>query len=578
MVADSSFDNQVRWEPTVQVWPTTSAVDPGSLVAGRDLVVDCVPSHGGVATPGAILDDHLNLDDRAAIDAEARRQALSWHRVRASSTSIDGIELADVWEAELLADVFLPLARAVIGLERVLVRNSIRRVELRGFDEGLFRCLDEVLEPRGVAVAEMVRRDPALSAQGGPANASADGRRRRAITGLLASLGVPSWPRGNALFLPYWHLRPVIARLEEGHSVVPFFDIRRPPAGARRDQVRLLWRGGWIGMPSRRARRRSRSAVNRVLSDLVTRDRIPPLDAVVDARAVSLLAERAGDTAAEFGTVARALRRGPTRLLVLPFDSPPDTRVWLLAARAAGVPTLVVQHGFHAEPNDPDKTRADVVAVWSRHDADELDGRRNGGEVVVCGNAGISAPPARQEPKAGPVLVLVEYASRLSTAIPQRIRFEHVRAALDALAVASPEAEVVIRPHPFDDNPAAYEALARTGPHGRVRVDTSSAINALIADASVCVGAVSTATLEAALAGVPTVFLNVARTERMWPFDGRSGLPIARTATELARWLEGRSDENYSAAAVAAEALGVRDDALPCTVELIERLVRRAGR
>jgi hypothetical protein len=88
--------------------------------------------------------------------------------------------------------------------------------------------------------------------------------------------------------------------------------------------------------------------------------------------------------------------------------------------------------------------------------------------------------------------------------------------------------------------------------------------------ARLCIGTLSTATLEAVVAGVPTVFLDVTKARLPWPFDGSSALPRATDApslTELLRTPARRPDEAGQAAA--RDALGVRPDALSRVADLI---------
>ncbi len=84
-----------------------------------------------------------------------------------------------------------------------------------------------------------------------------------------------------------------------------------------------------------------------------------------------------------------------------------------------------------------------------------------------------------------------------------------------------------------------------------------------------CVGPLSTATLQASVAGVPTAFLSLAETRLPWPFDGSGAFPTARDADELARLLPEVVAGRVSGAEVATEALGLRADAVDRVVELV---------
>jgi hypothetical protein len=92
----------------------------------------------------------------------------------------------------------------------------------------------------------------------------------------------------------------------------------------------------------------------------------------------------------------------------------------------------------------------------------------------------------------------------------------------------------------------------------------------VLASADLCVGALSSATLQGAVLGVPTVFLDVSGAARPWPFDGSEGaLPLARDAAELA---ELAATARGGAAGGAAEALGLTGSGKPAVLRLIDDL------
>jgi hypothetical protein len=106
----------------------------------------------------------------------------------------------------------------------------------------------------------------------------------------------------------------------------------------------------------------------------------------------------------------------------------------------------------------------------------------------------------------------------------------------------------------------------------RLALDASTPIEDLLASADVCVGALSTATLQAAALGVHTVFLDVSGATRPWPFDGAPGaLPAAYGAQELAQLIE----QGPAAADAAATALGLSGRATERIVDMIEALAGR---
>ena len=127
----------------------------------------------------------------------------------------------------------------------------------------------------------------------------------------------------------------------------------------------------------------------------------------------------------------------------------------------------------------------------------------------------------------------------------------------------------MIRPHP--SSPGAEAALSR--PAGiRVEIDATTPIEQLCATVDACVGAMSTATLQAAGHGVPVVFLDVVGVPRPWPFDG-SPVPVAHDAEERAGALAPAVEAREVAGqAELLDALGARDGATTRVCELLAEL------
>jgi hypothetical protein len=170
-------------------------------------------------------------------------------------------------------------------------------------------------------------------------------------------------------------------------------------------------------------------------------------------------------------------------------------------------------------------------------------------------------------------MVLVEYASRLSTRIDSRVSVRHVDVALQALERERPGTKVVVRPHPAEHEPDIFAGLAGSYPNLALEVDQASSIEDVINGADLCIGAVSTATLQAGAAGVPVVFLNVSGRPPRWPFDGSTDVPVASTSEELAACLrDAVASEDVLGRDVMLEALGARSDSVDRVVELIETL------
>jgi hypothetical protein len=383
--------------------------------------------------------------------------------------------------------------------------------------------------------------------------------------------------RGEVYLLPYWHLLPVFKRLATA-DIRPVLDPRSPPKARLGTLLRVAARGGWVGHPGLVERRRSRRLLGQALA--VARANGGELDVLsrlLDVRALAMLEQRAGDTLAVVSQMRKSFSRKSLKVAVLPFDSPPDARVVVQAARESTVPTLVVQHGLFNEPNEPDTTLADAVAVWAAADVDYVRSRTSA-RVALTGNPGAANSPntfrnTKQSQAGARTIVLVEYASRLSVRLDNRVSLRHVTAALRALEKTRPKTAVTIRPHPAEHEPQIFERVASLYEEIKVDVDTNSTIAELFAEADLCIGAVSTATLEAAAAGVPVVFLNVTSRPARWPFDGSTGVPIASSSEELARLItEVISTDSVPGRAEMVEALGVEAGAVDRVIGLIEKL------
>jgi hypothetical protein len=542
------------------------------LVAGRVLALEVPFAESVRLAPGVALDDYVPEGSRAAVDADAQARLRAWRELRAGDLTIDGVDLTHVWEVELLAECFIPLARLRAALPEVVARHAPRRLVGAGVAPGLLALVAAVAREHGL--------DTVASGAAGGATIVAPRVAGSPVARLLAATGVPSRARGSVLCLPYWHLQPVLDRLAApGSGVRPVAGGVVLPVSRTADRARTAWRGGWLGHPSRRARERARRQVGGRLDALAGRSD-GSIDAAIDELASSMLRERAPDSLARARQARRALARGRVRLALLPFDSPESARIVLAAAHDAGATSLVVQHGFDAGLNDPDKTLAAHVAVWSERDRAHL-AAVTASPLTVTGNPGVEhlAAGVARTPRGrgrGRSLVLVEYPSRLSARVRARIGGEHTEAALAGLAMARPGTTAVIRPHPSDPGPESYARLGAAHPGLTVRVDASTPIEALLATVDLCVGAISTATLQAAALGVPVVYLDATTVQRPWPFGGSDGLPRATGPDDLAEQVGvvlaagevlGRD--------AALDALGVRPDAVDRVCGLVDELLRR---
>jgi hypothetical protein len=561
---------RVTWEPVVRLHATSSAVaDPATLRPGADLVLTTPVSHGLALGAGVLVDDWTDAPERAAIDAEAIDRLARWRAGTASELTVDGVDLTHIHETELLAWVALPAVRVARSLMAAFASGGPGAVSIQGLSSDQQECVVGLLAASGIGISAS---SAAPSAHPGFPR---EPRRSRAVETLRAT-GIPSRVRGGAVLLPYWHLAPVAARLASGGEPGLVLDPSVLPGIGRQLLGRAARRGGWLAYPGWRARRRSRALVSRALErrshDLPT----DPIDRLIDRGARRLLAERGLETPAMVRRAQGTFAGGRVPVLVLPFDSAPVARMLIAAARGTRVRTLLVQHGFHSEPNDPDKQLVDVIAAWSVEDAEHLRATTPAEQVVLTGNPGTvdlaHHPASEKRTGRDTTLVLIQDLSPSSARSDPRIALRHGQAALHALQRARPGTRALLRPHPGEPHPGAFAALAAEAPDLDVVLDIGRPIEQLIDDADLCIGAVSTATLQAGVAGVPVAFLNLDRVGRQWPFDGAT-LPTAYDSDELAQ----RILEVLAAPAVAGgdamrRALGARTEALDAVMALIGRL------
>ena len=266
-------------------------------------------------------------------------------------------------------------------------------------------------------------------------------------------------------------------------------------------------------------------------------------------RALELLQRRAPDTLALVDRYARALATGRIEVVAVPFDSLSSVRVLISASRAAGVPSLLIQHGYAPEPNDPDKGQADHTAAWAERDAREVR-ERHGREATVTGNpaapASVVAAQARgrrPDARAG--------------AEPDRVLRALGRAGQRALrprrcgrgARPARQSDVVLRPHPLEPSPDAFLRLVPEARSLR-RVDVTTPLGELLAECDSCSAASPPPRCRRGWRACHTTFLDVTGGELPEPF---------RHEGELAQ-------EEL------AEALGVTGDATRRVLDLIDQL------
>ena len=474
-----------------------------------------------------------------------------------------GICLPHVHTGHLQADVFLATARIAAALPAFVASQRPERVEVHGADHELAAALVAALEVPAAVVGE------------GPPPRYPIGFSRSVRRGRLAPLreavGLPGRPRGSVLIQPFRHLTGLWSALP-ARGVEPVLDLALLPGLPARELLARVRRGGFVGHPGARATRRSRTALHEALAGAAEPGgELDPIAALAERRAIELLRQLGGDTFARGEAFRSAARRG-VRTAVVPSDTGAYARTFASATGDLETSRVAVQHGFYGDlwrldgklVPYADGVEAERVAVWSERDAERLRGAALG-QVVVTGNPGAQAQAASAQ--AGEAaLVLLQPLGASTLTFDVRAARRYAEEALIGLAGAGFAGPVVLRPHPLDR--MSYAGLET---HGlSVSMDATTGMAQALLSSRLCIGTVSTATLEAVQAAVPTVFLDVTGVPLPWPFDGSGALPRATDGASLANALGdlGRHPDEATLA-VAQEALGARPDALERIADLV---------
>lgn|GEM_PF-4630042 len=552
----------------------TLLVHAGLGDAPGDASLQLYSPPGANVPAGRGVDDRLEAAARLAIDRQAQRDLADWRARWDGALTADGACLPWIHEVDLLVDVFHRERHALTGFAQALADERPATVEVSGADPPLARALADIAAAHGVDVRST---DPGPGPRYPIGVAAAVGPSGR-LGGLREAVGAPALLRGDVLLqAPDRHLGGVREELRRrGHR--PIDDLLRLPPLPPLDLIGKLAREGSLAHPGWRARRRAAAAHARLLGDLPPKSAdADPIAALQHLRARAVLEQRASATLAEVQAARASLRRGRLRALVTGSGAQSAARVLAVAARGADVPLIEALHGFSlglwsldgAPAPICDGLTGDRVAAWSERDAGFLAPHAYG-DIVHTGNpAAMPMLEAIAATRAGAnatksALVLIQAPGWATAVLGARAPLEHASAALAGLRTARPDLQVVLRPHPLDST--AFDAMVTPS----VRLARGGPIEPLLGTASLVVGSLSTATLQAAAAGIPTVMLDPSAAPVQWPFDGSSALPVAHDPQSLATALDGLGERaDPAAVADARAALGADPEAVEKTVDLI---------
>ena len=338
----------------MRVHTTSRDLDPFALAPGSDLVLELDEAHGLDLPHGVLVDDHLSIEGRRAVDREALRALAEWRGLHDESLTVDGVCLPHLHEWALLA-VLVRAGRAVAGLRRAIDRHHPPSVVVAGADAHTRAVAVAAAERSGVAV--LAETDVTPSSSAAARRPEPLGRRvRRGAIDLVTNLGVPSvLRRDSVVVVSYWPLTPLLDRMLDEGTSRPAVLLAKRPAGPSRI-LRTAARGGWVGLPSpRRVRRAAVSAADAFRA--VAGGTARPLDLFgcstgdfLHSRLLDLLRPRAGADLAAAATLRRAFGRGRVTRVVGCSDVEGEARLVVTLAREAGIPVLLIAHGAYLLP------------------------------------------------------------------------------------------------------------------------------------------------------------------------------------------------------------------------------------
>ncbi len=595
----------------MRVHMTSRGLEPARLTPGRDLVLAIAPAHGLALADGVLAEDLLDTAVRRELHASGVPAIARCRETLDEALTVDGLCLPWLWE--------LPLERALVALichaeslRRAVQRFEVTELVLVGPDDRVRNAAAAVATATGIRLREEPARpaagpvgagpgarssaaaSPGPSAAGAPATgraaaaraAAALGSARRRVVNGAVGLGVPTrLRRGSVVFVSYWPLMALLDRMLADPARRPAVVTQRLPADPRRS-LRAAARGGWIGSAGPAARRAARRAA---AGAIAAAERAPAprveafgldLGAAAQAEVVAIARDRAEGDLAMAGTLERAFRGARPAAIVSAWDVEPLARLVTRAARAAGIRTLALAHGAFLLPQTlTDLDECDEPLLWSHAVAPPMRNLDRPIHVVGYPDPRPAAPPTRPAP-AGPrprVLVLAQPMLPGMGLTNPRIAMRQYATAVGALRRQRPAAQIVLRPHPSAGLEAEH-AIAELHPDVTFEIDRASTILDALASCDLCIGTVTTATLQAALVGTPVIALNLMGFEWSFPLGGETAVAVARDEDELAtcleRWLAGPP---LPGRADLLAALGARPDGDDPTDRMLAILDRAGG-
>lgn len=521
----------------MRIHASSAGLDAATLRPGHDLVLDPAPWHGDSLPDRTAIDDFLGVDARREVERSALAATRAWRGELDSRLTVEGLCLPFIWELELYM-----LARSLVleaaGIRAALEALAPATVSAAAENAPLVSAVAAACGIEVTTAGHGLRRPPRGFA--GP---------RRLVTAGLRRGGVPSRLRpGSVLVISYWPLEPALDLMLAGQGPRPALMADKPPSRLSR-MARTAASGGWVGTPGpldhRRARRLASAAIDSLPGPPGIESFGVQIGPLIHDAAAGLARRRAAGDLARARMLRRLFARRPPSAILTAWDTVPLARLVIAIAREAGIRSYALQHGLYLPPtllHSPDaigdSQYADELLVWSGRNRHPARARAESAQVVGYPVPHPEPPPTKrlENPHSPRIAVLAQVATR-NPPMDRRIEMRHWQTAIAATRSLSAGAEIVLRPHPSAGFEAA-RAAASLDPSGSVTIDARTEIEQLLANSDLCVGAVSAATLQAALVGTPVVALNLSGFEWEWPLGGATSVPVARSGEELRVWLE----------------------------------------
>jgi hypothetical protein len=245
-------------------------------------------------------------------------------------------------------------------------------------------------------------------------------------------------------------------------------------------------------------------------------------------------------TFAETAVAATILRRYRIKTIVTASHAHYAGRLYCEVGAALGVPSLSLQHGVAGVPTIYAPVHSTKMAVWG--ELPRLWLIANGADpdqLVVTGQPRLDALLSP-----GPPLTRTEVLSRLGldpsrpiwtvAPDPEPREVRHAMTEMiDSIASEFPVPQVIVRPHPDDDDSHYAGRLASWIGEGRIALGIELDAASLLAASDLVFVGQSTLGLEAMVLGRPVVVLDPCRSFEFVPYVREGAAPVVHEAAEL---------------------------------------------